>query len=197
MTYRSCRLRTVGRAALVALITSAAGAAACSDTLGIPTNYVNANQAFTVYALSGTDLGAPAGMFFATRTVVRVDGSFQFDLAFDINSQGNAVILPVGQVGTPVGGAPMIGLQRVPKAYGDLTEAPRTGYVFDSSMVVRPGGTLAIQAQSVMCMGYLAPYIFAKITVDSLNVPARAIYGHALINTNCGSRQLTPGVPRF
>lgn len=179
------------------LLTAAAGAAGCSDTLGLPTRFTTSDQAYVVYALSGTDPNAPAGLLFATRTTVRVDGAFQFDIAFDINRDGNVVILPVGQVGTPVGGAPLIGLQRTPQAYSAITEAPRSGYYFDSSMVVRPRGSLVIQAQAATCAGYLTPYIFAKITVDSVNPAARTIHGHTLINTNCGSRQLTPGVPKF
>jgi hypothetical protein len=103
----------------------------------------------------------------------------------------------VAQVGTPVGGAPLIGLQRSTKAYDELTEAPRRGYVFDSSMVVAPRGTLVMQAQNGLCAAYLASYIFVKITIDSVDVPGRAIFGRTLINSNCGSRQLTPGIPTF
>ncbi|MEA3246440.1 MAG: hypothetical protein U9Q74_09820, partial [Gemmatimonadota bacterium] len=76
-------------------------------------------------------------------------------------------------------------------------EAPRSGYFFDSTMVVKPTGVLVVQAQNVTCSGYLTPYIFAKLTVDSVNAQERTIYGHTLINNNCGSRQLTPGVPKF
>jgi hypothetical protein len=185
------------RRAVPVLFLAVFGVAGCSDAIGLPTNFTIADQAYTVFALSGSDLNAPTGMLFSTRTVVRVDGTFQFDIAFDINKDGNAVILPVNQVGTPVGGAPLIGLQRTSQAYADITEAPRSGYQFDSSMVVRPTAALIIQAQNITCSGFLTPYIFAKITVDSVNVPARTIYGHTLINTNCGSRQLKPGVPKF
>jgi len=185
------------RRALPVLLLAAAGMTGCSDAIGLPTRFTVSDQAYTVFALSGSDLGAPTAMLFATRTVVRVDGTFQFDIAFDIDRDGNAVILPVNQVGTPVGGAPLIGLQRTSQAYADVKEAPRAGYHFDSSMVVRPTATLIVQAQSVTCSGYLTPYLFAKITVDSVNAVTRRIYGHTLINTNCGSRQLTPGVPRF
>lgn len=196
MMDRLRRFRRARRAA-PALILAAAAFAACSDSLGLPTSYTNSDQAYVVYALSGTDINAPSGMLLSSKTMVRVDGAFQFDIAFDINKDGNAIVLPVNQVGTPVGGAPLIGLQRVAKAYGDVTEAPRSGYVFDSSMVVKPTGVLVIQAQDVTCSGYLTPYIFAKLTIDSVNTPKRTIYGHTLINTNCGSRQLTPGVPKF
>ena len=41
------------------------------------------------------------------------------------------------------------------------------------------------------------PYIFTKIVIDSVNVPARALYGRTLINLNCGFRSLAPGTPKF
>ncbi|MEA3245560.1 MAG: hypothetical protein U9Q74_05335, partial [Gemmatimonadota bacterium] len=92
------RFRRARRAA-PALIVATAAFAACSDSLGLPTNYTNSDQAYIVYALSGTDVNAPSGMLFASKTMVRVDGAFQFDIAFDINKDGNAVVLPVNQVG--------------------------------------------------------------------------------------------------
>lgn len=186
------------RAAGLLLVAAAAAAvASCNDPLRLPTQYGNASQPFTVYALSGTDLSAPAGLAFATRSIVRVDGGFAFDLAFDINRDGAAVILPVGLVGTPIGGAPLIGLQRSKTPYDQLTAAPTGGYVFDSTMVMPAGQTVAIQAQQAICMGYLVPYIYAKLTVDSVNLADRSIHGRALININCGSRELTPGIPTF
>ena len=33
--------------------------------------------------------------------------------------------------------------------------------------------------------------------IDSVNVPARALYGRTLINLNCGFRSLAPGTPKF
>lgn len=182
---------------LTAILGSVVIVASCSDPLGLQTRYVNSNQPFTAYALSGVPLSAPSGMLFASRTIVRVDGAFAFDLAFDIDGAGSAVILPVGLVGTPISGAPLIGLQRSTTSYDKLTEAPKGGYFFDSTMAVRVGGTVVFQAQQGICSQFLAPYIFAKMTVDSVSLAKRAIYGHTLINTNCGSRQLTPGVPSF
>lgn len=196
MMDRLLWFRRALRAAPAVLLVTAA-LAACSSSVGLFTSFRNSDQAYVAYALSGTDVNAPSGLLLATKTMVRVNGTFQFDIAFDINKDGNAVILPVNQVGTPVGVAPLIGLQRNAQAYGNVTEAPRSGYSFDSTMVVKPGGVLVIQAQDVACSGYLTPYIFAKLTVDSVNVAARTIHGHTLINTNCGSRQLTPGVPSF
>jgi hypothetical protein len=191
-TSRGARGAIVGAVLGVAMVV-----ASCNDPIGLQSQYSNADQPFTVYALSGTELSAPTAMSFATRSVVRVDGAFAFDLAFDINSAGAAVLLPVGLVGTPVGGAPLIGLLRSSQTYGNLTVAPNGGYVFDSTMVVPAGQAIAIQAQQGICTGYLVPYIFAKITVDSVNRDNRTIHGRTLININCGSRELTPGIPTF
>lgn len=189
--------RGVRAAVLAAVATSAFVAASCSDPLGLQSQYTIADQPFTVYALSDSEVAAPTGMDFALRSVVRTDGDFAFDVAFDINASHLAVILPVGQVGTPISGAPLVGLQRSTQAYDAVTAAPTGGYVFDSTMAVHPGETMLIQAQVASCTGSYTPYIFVKMRVDSVNVAEHAIHGHTVININCGSRQLTAGVPTF
>ena len=187
--------RKLARAAIV--LTLAAAVASCSDPLGLNFTSTNADQTFRVFALSGTPVTDPSGMYFVARSVVRIDGNFAFDIAFDINAAGDPVILPVGLVGTAIGAQSAIGLKRVLGGYDALVEAPRDGYVFDSVMVVKPRAAIAIQAQQGQCAGSFTPYIFVKIAFDSVNVQTRALYGRTMINLNCGSRQLTPGVPKF
>lgn len=170
---------------------------ACSDPFRLRAERVNADQPFELFALSGTPINAPAAISFVNRTVVRVDGSFLFDLAFDINKDGKPVLLPVAHVGTPLGGAPLIGLLRVAGGYDNLKEAPNTGYQFDSTMVVNPGAAIAIQAQQGFCAASLTSYIFAKVVVDSVDLTTRKLFGRTMINLNCGFRQLTPGLPSF
>jgi hypothetical protein len=178
-------------AALVVLV------AACEDPNANRATFTNADQPFAIAALSGSDVTAPAGLSLANRTVVRIDGVFDFDLAFDINSAGQVVVLPVHKVGSSLNGNRFLGFKRGGVSYDQLSEAPKNGYTGDSTMVITLGAGLAIQSQSPSCVYSITPYTFAKITIDSVNPVKRMLYGRALINLNCGLRQLTPGLPSF
>lgn len=181
----------------VATLALVLGVAACEDPLTDAATYENAEQIFAIGALTGGDVTTPAGLSLATRQIVRIDGVFDFDLAFDINSSGKPVILPMGFVGTPVTGSRTIGLYRATSLFGDVSEAPRNGYVFDSTMTFNPGAAIIVLSQQSGCTYSLTPQTYAKITIDSVSVPRRMLYGRALINLNCGKRQLTPGLPKF
>ena len=191
--FPAARAMLLGCAALSVL-----AIAACEDPLATTGTYTNQSQTFTVYALSGTPLNAPVAIYFAGRSVVRADGNFAFDIAFDINAEGRAIVLPVGLVGTPIDGSYLVGMQRVAGTFETVTEAPRSGYVVDSTQVVAAGEVIVVQSQSpIVCSSSATAYLFAKIGIDSINQETRAIHGHALINLNCGFRQLTTGVPTF
>lgn len=185
------------KASLAAVLACSLGMVACNDPLRVSFNFPNSDQPFRVFALSGAHIADPNGMFFAGRSVVRIDGNFAFDLAFDIDPLGRPVILPASLVGTPISGATAIGLKRVDGNYLAVTEAPRDGYVFDSVMVVQANKPVVIQAQQGQCASSFTPYIFVKIVFDSVNAVDRTMFGRTMINLNCGSRQLTPGVPKF
>jgi hypothetical protein len=183
--------------ALAAALTGAASLAACGDVNTIRADQDNTNQTFTVFALTGTPTNAPAAISFSNKSTTRIDGSLDFDVAFDLSKTGAPMLLPLGQVGTPVSGARSVGMLRVSGTFESVTEAPRTGYVFDSTMVVAPGQVIVVQSQEPNCSYSFTPYIFTKIVIDSVNVPARALYGRTLINLNCGFRSLAPGTPKF
>ena len=187
--------RKIVRAA--AVFGAAASLCACTDPLRNTASQTNVNQFFTASAISGTPTNSLVALNLVNKAVTRLDGGFAFDIAFDINAQGQAVILPLGLVGTPIGGAHLVGLQRMTGTFDAVSAAPKSGYVFDSTFVVTPGAVLAIQAQETICSASLTPYVFAKLAIDSLNVPTRTLYGHTLINLNCGFRSLAPGTPTF
>jgi len=178
--------------ALLALI-----AGACDDPFRPRADLPNETLTFTLFALSGTPTNAPVGLSLSERSVTRISGALEFDLALDLNASGDIVVLPVGLVASSPVGTRLVGLQRVAGPFDGLTEAPRTGFVFDSTLTVQPGQVVAIQAQVAECSFSLTPYIFAKIVVDSVDTANRTLLGRTLINLNCGFRQLTPGLPTF
>jgi hypothetical protein len=179
------------------LLLAAATASACSDPFAVKPQFENADQPYFVHALSGSALPFATGLVLSAKTVTRVDGSFAFDIAFDINAQGDVVLLPVRTVGQGASGSRQVGILKPGGAYANILEAPKTGYVYDSVTVVRKNEPAVIQAQEPTCSLSLSPYLYARIVVDSVDLPNRAIYGHTTINTNCGFRSLALGLPTF
>ena len=182
---------------VAALFAAATTVWACDDPLTIRADQPNVNQFFSVSAISGTPTNAPVALNLTNKSITRLDGGFDFDIAFDLNAQGKIVILPLGLVGTPLGGAHLVGLLRTPGVFDSVTAAPKAGYVFDSTFVVAPGAVLTVQSQVAVCAGSFTPFVFAKLVIDSVRASTRTLYGRTLINLNCGFRSLAPGTPTF
>jgi hypothetical protein len=190
-------LRAFHRAVVSAILLGAATASACGDPFAVKAQFENDDQPYFVHALTGSALPFATGLVLSAKTVTRVDGSFAFDIAFDINAQGDVVLLPVRTVGQGAAGSRQVGILKPGGAYANILEAPKTGYVYDSVTVVRKNEPAVIQAQTPTCSLSLSPYLYARIVVDSVDLSNRAIYGHTTINTNCGFRSLAIGLPTF
>ena len=186
--------RPFARLAVPALLVCAVIAAACGGT-GYTAQYSNGTQPFTVHAISGTPLDFGNAIDISTQSVVRVDGSFAFDVAFDIDTAGRIVLLPVTVVGQNPSGNRSVGIQVTTQQYDAITQAPLTGYMVDTATVVSIGQAAIVQAQENACSLAITPYMYAKLVVDSIDRPTRTIYGRALMNINCGFRMLTTGIP--
>jgi hypothetical protein len=186
------------RLAFLAAAVGASGAAACND----PNENINlltvVADTLTVYALTGTAPSFPSGYYSATGAVTRVDGTFNFDIAFDINAQNEVVVYPQRLIGVSAVGAKPVGIQRLTVPFEDLGRAPSSGYAFDSSFVVTPGEGLILQVQaSAECSIYFSVLRYTKLVVDSIDASRRAVFFHTVHNPNCGYRSLIPGeVPR-
>ena len=184
------------RVALPVILLSVAVAGACGDPFALKAQYQNAEINFVVYSLSGTPAPKPTALAVQTMSTTRPDGSLAFDVAFDRDSSGRITLLPVKLVALNVSGSRNVGIQKLTGAYGSITEAPKTGYTIDSVTVVRVGEPVALQVQSSACSVSLTPDIYAKMVIDSVTADGR-LWARALVNTNCGFRQLTLGFPSF
>ena len=174
------------------------GAAACNDPNENTNLLATVADTLTVYAMTGTPPSFPSGYYSATGAVTRVDGSFNFDIAFDINPQNEVVVYPQRLVGVSPIGAKPVGIQRVTVPFDELGRAPASGYAFDSSFVVTPGQGLVLQVQaSAECSIYFSVLRYTKLVVDSIDLARRAVFFHTVHNRNCGYRSLIPGeIPR-
>ena len=172
---------------------------ACGDPTNLKANSFNSVDTLFVFALSGTPPTYPSGVSIVGRSAVRVDGFAGFDVAFDINASGKAVIYPVRLVVTSPGGSRPVGLQKAAGSFETVLEAPSTGYETDSSLVLAPGETVVIQSAhngtNDICQYALSPYLFAKIAVDSVNLASRTIYLQLGLDPNCGFRSFASGIP--
>ncbi len=182
-----------------ALVVCAAIVGACDGPANTPGQSEDATQAFFVHALTGSALDASTALTFPGRAVTRVDGTYQFDIAFDIDANGNVVLLPPEMVGQNPGGNRLVGIITGIGTYDAITEAPTSGYTVDSVTVIGRGQAVAVQAQEPLCISSnpVAPYLYAKIVVDSIDLVGRGIYGRAMIGGDCGYRQLIAGFPSF
>ena len=186
---------------VVVFAAAAVSVSACggSDGLTSPASSENVTRTYSVYALTGTSSALPAAYQFTseslTRPQVTPSGSLNFDVAFDIGSDGRVRILPARIVSpAPPGGSPSIGVLKVPQSFDALTKAPDRGYLSDSTAVAGIGETYVFEIRQSGCI-YQEPF-YAKLTVDSIIAAERRIVFRTLVNRNCSFRSLTDGLPK-
>lgn len=187
------------RLALLAAMSAVVGLNACGDPTSLQASLPNAVDTLSVFALSGTPAAYPSGLSILGGQVVRVDGFASFDVAFDINPNGDAVIYPVKLVVAAPGTSRPVGLQKVSGLFEAIVEAPKDGFELDSALVMPPGQVVAIQSlhnnSGDICQFALNPNIFAKVVVDSVNLTSRTIYFKLGVDPNCGFRSFAAGIP--
>jgi len=187
------------RFAVVAAISAVAVLNACGDPTSIQASLPTSVDTLSVFALSGTPAAYPSGISIIGRQPVRVDGFANFDVAFDINAQGNAVIYPVRLVVATPGGSRPVFLQKVAGSFESITAAPKTGFGGDTALVMLPGEVVLAQAThnggGDLCQFALNPNIFAKFAVDSVSLASRLIYLKMGVDPNCGFRSFATGIP--
>lgn len=183
--------------AVAALVAGTLSAGACSDPFSVSASFDNVVDTLKAFALSGTPNVLPAALDVGLGRVVRVDGGFAYDIVFDIDASGNALLYPVRLIGGPFAASRTVGLQKYTGTFDSFTKAPTGGYQYDSVAVLTPGQGVAIQiANSDICQFQISSFMYGKLVVDSIVPAERAIYFRALVDTNCGFRTLTPGRPK-
>jgi hypothetical protein len=182
----------------LALVASASMLTACGDPKLLQASLPTAQDIYTVFALTGTPAAYPSGINTYVRSAVRVDGNAAFDIAFDIDASGQAVIYPVQKIVSSLPTTRRVGLRRATQSFDSATIAP-SGTFADSVLTAKKGDVIFIQAQrnssGDVCSFDLSPYIYSKLVIDSISVPTRTIVAETVVDPNCGFRQLTSGIP--
>lgn len=180
------------------------GISACDNPNSSSTLIAVVADTLQVFALTGTPPSYPAAFLSSSGAVTRADGSFNFDVAFDINPSNEVIVYPQKLIGVPcvagavncggtAGGKP-VGLQRITVAFDSLERAPTAGYQFDSTFALTPGQSLVMQVQSAAaCPLSFSTLMYSKIIVDSIDTTRRSIYFRSVNDPNCGYRSLIPG----
>jgi hypothetical protein len=82
-------------------------------------------------------------------------------------------------------------------SFESITEAPKSGYRRDSTMVVNPGVTFVIESADPAACGtsLIASTIYAKVVVDEVDAAARRMRARFVVDPNCGFRSFAAGTP--
>jgi hypothetical protein len=174
--------------------------AACDDDLGLAAFAVREPAQITVYAMNGTAQTLPAGIEIKLLQAVRIDPSWLFDLAFDLDASNNVIVHTPKSVSTELVSLPRIGLQPSSQTFAQLIDAPTSGFVYDSLLTVPIGQTIVVDKIDPTCNrfggAFLGFNIRAKFVIDSVITSRRPIYLTMLSNPNCGFKSLEPGEPK-
>ena len=172
---------------------------ACGNVTNLKASVPTFVDTLSVWALSGTPPSYPSAISIAARQVVRVDGFAAFDVALDIDGNGNAVIYPVKLVVATPGGSRAVGMLKVPGTFETVVEAPKTGFETDSALVMTPGEVVVVQSphnqSGDICQFAISPDLYAKIAVDSVNLASRTLFLRMGFDPNCGFRSFATGIP--
>ena len=180
----------VQRLVVVAL---AVVAIACGNPTKPKPTYLSTANAYTLYPLQGAPAATPNAISFLGGAT-RASGTFQFDVALDLDSTGKkAVVYPVRLLGGTIAGVlKRVGIQSVTGSFDALRVVPDKGYDTLTAQVVSPGTVLAVELQDVAtCQFSLGgSFIYAKFVVDSINSTTRRLYARSVVDPNCGYREV-------
>jgi hypothetical protein len=184
-----------GRVVASAALFVVAGCSGLNDPFaGFDTvTYVSA-----VSAINGSPAGAATAINTATALTVRAGVTYEFDVAFDIDGTGRAVVLTQRAVGLPQNAVGhTVSLQPLTGAFESILEAPDGGWVSDSVLTVNVGQSFAVRASANVCQLFGSPFLYSKAVVDSVNITDRRLWLTVVTDPNCGFRSFAPGRPTF
>lgn len=197
MTLSMPLARRLRRGLLLGAVAALAGAAACDDPFKLRAQSPNLDNTFEFWALTGSPAAFPSALLVPQATAVRLDAGGSFDLAFDIDADGRVRVYPVGSVVAPIAGTRAVEFLRGTGPYNTIVEAPRTGWLTDSVLIVNEGASFLVKVTTQFCQYELQQVVYAKFFVDSVIPAERRMKISARINPNCGFRSLLSGIPEF
>jgi hypothetical protein len=183
----------------VAVVAFAVLTVACGDLSRPKATYANMLTSYTFYGLTNAPATAPNALNFLGGPVggTHANASFLFDVAFDIDPTGRAIIYPVRSIaGSLVGTTKRVGMQTLSTSFDATTIVPQTGYDTVSVKTVSPGTVVAVELRdATACFSYSlvsSQFLYAKLVVDSVNTGTKKIYARTVVDLNCGYFSVVP-----
>jgi hypothetical protein len=179
-----------------AALAAIAFAAGCDNTLTLPPATVpNDLDTVTLHALQGTAISDPSGFDVVLGLASRTDRQTEkFDIAFDIDDERRALILPTSALGLDVES----GIQSSDEHFADITIAPLEDYELEDPLEVGVESVFIVRSrpETAGCAFFLGRLPrYGKFRVLSLDLDTRQLTMEVLVNVNCGYRSLEVGVP--
>jgi hypothetical protein len=159
----------------------------------------NATDTVTVYAINGTPVDAPTGLWLFGQQAVVISSAYNFDLAFDIDPQGQATLYTVRYVAGALSAAHTVSLQRYSGGFDALQKAPTGGYIADSLFTANVGDVFIVQTTDPNACSFsvYSNVIYGKVEVLGVDPVARAVKARFTVDPNCGFLSLAPsGIPK-
>jgi hypothetical protein len=173
------------------------GVVACEDPFAPTADTANFDATIESWALTGSPANYPTVLLVPLGITARPDAAASFDVGFDIDVDGRLVVLPVSKVVSSTLGDRRVGIIRSSEIYNTITEAPRTGWIYDSTLAVNEGQIIILRVMTQFCDGQLQNEVYAKFHVDSIFPAERRVKLSGRINPNCGFRSFLSGIPKF
>ncbi len=186
---------------IVALLAAAfaISLAACGDLTGVPASLPTVSDSgHAVYALNGAPPNAPTTLHVYTGQLFAADANFLFDVAFDLDANGNPLILPQRVVASGLAPTHSVGLQVATGTFESITRAPSSGYRADTTLAVKLNQPVLIQSSDPNACGVslTGTALYAKLVIRAIDVAARKLTLQFTVDPNCGFRSFLPGVPK-
>lgn len=185
------------RALIAAVLSLAAVTVACENPFVPKAESANFSTAMEVWALTGAPTSYPTVILVPQALVVRPDAAGSFDVGFDIDPDGRLLVVPMSRIVSPLTGVRSIGIIRTATVFNTILEAPRGGWVFDSTLAVNVGQSFLLRVQTQYCANRLSTEVYAKYNVVEVDVVERRIVLAAFVNPNCGFRSFVSGIPKY
>jgi hypothetical protein len=182
----------------LATFVAAITAVSCGDLTGVPASLPTITDSGVVYAINGAPLGAPTALQISTGALVPANSSFSFDIAFDIDTAGHVLFMPLRTVASALAPTHSVGLQVSQATFDNQLAAPKSGYRADTTLVGATGVVVLAQANDATTCGFAisGQNLYAKVLVNSVDLATRSMKVTFTVDPNCGFVSFAEGVPK-
>jgi hypothetical protein len=183
----------------LATLAVAITALSCTDLTGVPASLPTLTDSGVVYAINGAPLGAPTALQISTGQLVPASSAFAFDIAFDIDTAGHVLFMPLRTIASALAPTHGVGLQVSPGPFNNLIAAPKSGYRADTTLIGAANVTIVAQSNDPTTCGLAisGQNLYAKIIVTAVDLTTRSMKVVFTVDPNCGFVSFADGVPKI